>query len=236
MSAEQLPFLVGFVVMALASLAIYLHGDKRQEFRHHAQFHSVVPFIAATAYLAMWLGTGTIDGPDGAPVYLARYADWATTTPILLAGLILTGLHEHPRHSTYILPAIVLDVIMIATGLAAALSADETAKWVWFGWSCAAFAGVLFMLWGPVRAIGDRLGGRLEQVYRGNLVFLTAVWLVYPLVFALGPEGLGVIAIGLENWAVLVLDVTAKVVYGFVATARFKTVPADEEGSVVAGA
>ena len=229
MAQTSLPLFIGFVVMAIASLAIYLHGDKRREFRHHAQFHALVPFIAASAYLAMWLGTGNIVAPEGTPVFLARYVDWSVTTPILLAGLLLTGLHEHPRHSTYILPAIVLDVIMIATGLLSALAESETARWIWFAWSCAAFVGVLYIAWGPVRSIGEALGGQLEKVYRKNLVFLTVVWLAYPAVAALGPEGLGVVSLPAETWVFLALDITAKVIYGFVATARFKSVPSEEE-------
>ena len=236
MDNSQIPFVIGFIIMALASLGLYLHGDKRREFRHHTQFHAMVPFIAATAYLGMWLGTGTITAPDGSTVYLARYADWAVTTPILLAGLILTGLHEHPRHSTYILPAMVLDVIMVATGLLSAMAENPAERWAWFGWSCAAFAGVFFILWSPVRRIGENLGGRIEEVYRGNLVFLSVVWLAYPVIAAIGPEGLGIVDTGLENWVILVLDVTAKVVYGYVATARFKSVPSEEERSATRAA
>ncbi|MBB3034507.1 bacteriorhodopsin [Alteriqipengyuania lutimaris] len=232
MSAIQLPLLIGFAIMAIGSIAIFLHGPKGREFRHDTQFHSVVPFIAATAYLAMFLGTGVVE-IGATQTFFPRYADWAVTTPILLAGLILTGLHEHPRHSTFILPAIILDVIMIATGLLAALSEGD-ARWIWFAWSCAAFFGVLFILWGPVKAIGDNLGGGIERVYRRNLVFLTAVWLVYPVVFAFGPEGLQSISTVASVWIVLALDVVAKVVYGFVATARFNTLPgahANEAGS-----
>lgn len=224
---DQLPLVIGFIVMALGSLAIYYHGDKRREYRHHTQFHSLVPFIAATAYLAMAVGTGVMER-GGVDIYLPRYVDWAVTTPILLAGLVLTGLHEHPRHSTFILPAIVLDVIMIATGLLAALAATDAEKWLWFSWSCAAFGGVLYILWSPVRQIGENLGGGLERVYRGNLMVLTAVWLIYPIAFLIGPEGLRIMPATLSLWAILVLDVTAKVIYGFVATARFKRLPVDD--------
>ena len=229
MSSEQLILLFGFAIMAIGSLTIFAHGDKRREYRHHTQFHSVVPFIAATAYLAMFLGTGVIEA-GGSTLYLPRYLDWSVTTPILLAGLILTGLHEHPRHSTYILPAIVLDVIMIVTGLAAALTDDPTQKLIWFAWSCAAFAGVLYILWKPVRDVAADLGGGMETVYRRNLTFLTAVWLIYPLAFAAGPEWLGVIGGTGSLLLILVLDVTAKVIYGFVATSRFKKLPDGTDG------
>lgn len=222
MDPVTLPLTIGFVVMSLGSLAIYAHGDKRNEFLHHTQFHSVVPFIAATAYLAMAVGIGRLEMANGESLFLARYFDWAITTPILLTGLILTALHEHPRHSTHILPAVVLDALMIVTGLLAAISENEAAKWMWFGWSCVAFLGVIYLLLGPVMKATRQLGGKMTGVYKANLVFLLVVWLIYPVEWALGPQGLGVLDTAGDAWAILVLDVTAKVVYGFVATARFK--------------
>ena len=222
MDPVTLPLMIGFIVMSLGSLAIYAHGDKRNEFLHHTQFHSLVPFIAATAYLAMAVGIGRLEMANGETLFLARYFDWVVTTPILLTGLILTALHEHPRHSTHILPAVVLDALMIVTGLLAAISENEAAKWMWFGWSCVAFLGVIYLLLGPVMKATRQLGGKMTGVYKANLVFLLVVWLICPVEWALGPQGLGVLDTAGDAWAILVLDVTAKVVYGFVATARFK--------------
>ena len=222
MDAVTLPLLIGFTVMSLGSLAIYAHGDKRNEFLHHTQFHSVVPFIAATAYLAMTLGIGRLEMGDGETLFLARYFDWAITTPILLTGLILTALHEHPRHSTHILPAVILDGLMIVTGLLAAISDNEAEKWIWFAWSCVAFLGVIYLLLGPIMKATRQLGGKMTDVYKANLVFLLAVWLIYPIEWFLGPQGIGAFGTPGDAWAILILDVTAKVVYGFVATARFK--------------
>ena len=222
MEPLTVPLLIGFVIMSIGSLAIYAHGDKRTEFLHHTQFHSVVPFIAATAYLAMALGIGRLELGDGETLFLARYADWVVTTPILLTGLILAGLHEHPRHSTFILPAVVLDALMIVTGLLAAISENEATKWIWFAWSCAAFVGVIYLLLGPVMKGAKALGGEMTRVYRANLTFLLVVWAIYPVEWALGPQGLGLFDTVADAWFILVMDVTAKVAYGFVATSRFK--------------
>ncbi|MEW4448925.1 bacteriorhodopsin [Qipengyuania sp. JC766] len=222
-----LPLVIGFVVMALGSLAIYAHGDKRTEYLHHTQFHSVVPFIAATAYLAMTLGIGRLELVSGETIFLARYADWIVTTPILLTGLVMAGLHEHPRHSTYILPVVILDALMIVTGLLGALATNEAEKWIWFAWSCAAFVGIIWLLLGPVMRAAKALGGELTKVYTANLAFLLIVWSIYPLEWALGPQGLGLFDAVADAWVILVLDVTAKVIYGFVATARFKKLSLD---------
>lgn len=117
---------------------------------------------------------------------------------------------------------------MIATGLLSALSDDPLQRIVWYLWSCVAFAGILYMLWVPIRGIGDRLGGQMEVVYRKNLVFLTVVWLIYPIVFLIGPQGIGATDALTNVWIILVLDIVAKVVYGYVSTARFKKIPESE--------
>lgn len=183
-------FLIGFSLMAVASLAIFAHGSKDPSIRHHTYFHAVVPFIAATSYLAMWLGVGDVTKPDGVVTLTARYIDWSITTPILLTGLIMAGLHERGRATAFVVSTIVLDVLMIVTGLLSSLSVTTAGKLIWYGWSCVAFVGVLYNLWGPVRAISTAEGGPMASAYAKNLLFLTIVWFAYPVVFAVGPEGL----------------------------------------------
>ena len=109
---DQTAFMIGFAVMSLASLAIYVTGNKTPPSRHHTLLHATVPFIAATAYLAMAFGIGTFVGSDGSATYFARYADWSVTTPILLSGLVLTAFHDRGRTGEvggYLTSIIVLD-------------------------------------------------------------------------------------------------------------------------------
>lgn len=212
------PFLAGFVIMSLSSLAIYAWGSKLPAARHHTYFHATVPFIAATSYLAMTFGIGDVLKFDGTITFAARYVDWAITTPILLTGLVLTALHERRETPAgYLVAIITLDVLMIVTGLISSLAIIPVVKLVWFLWSCAAFLGVLYVLWVPLRALSRSHGNALDAAYTRNLVFLTIVWFLYPVVFAIGPEGIHGIGDGATVWAILILDVIAKVVYAFVA-------------------
>lgn len=220
---DQTAFLVGFTIMSLASLAIYATGSKVPPSQHHTLLHASVPFLAATAYLAMAFGIGTIVKADGAATYVARYLDWSVTTPILLAGLVLTAFHERGRTGEvggFLTAIIVLDVMMIVTGLISSLADLPALKWIWFGWSCAAFAGVLYLLWVPLRQIAVANGSVLGAAYGRNLTFLTIVWFLYPIVFYLSPEGIGAISDPAAVWAILVMDVVAKVVYAFYAAAN----------------
>lgn len=220
---DQLAFMIGFTVMSLASLAIYVKGSKAPPVRHHTLLHSAVPFIAATAYLAMTFGIGTLVQLDGSTTYVARYLDWSVTTPILLAGLVLVAFHE--RGSTgevggYLTAIIVLDVLMIVTGLISSLAAAPAVKWMWYLWSCVAFAGVLYLLWVPLRAQAVERGAGLGAAYTRNVGFLTVIWFLYPIVFLVGPEGLRIITDSASVWAILVMDIVAKVIYAFFAASN----------------
>lgn len=219
-------FLIGFTIMSLASLAIYARGSKEPPSRHHTLLHATVPFIAATAYLAMTFGIGTLIKPDGSATYVARYLDWSVTTPILLAGLVLVAFHERGRTGEvggYLTAIIALDVLMILTGLISSLVPPSPVKWVWYGWSCAAFAGVLYLLWGPLRAMAVGRGDALGGAYLRNMAALSVVWVLYPVVFLVGPEGLGIISDPASVWTILVLDVAAKVAYAFYASTNLDT-------------
>ena len=216
------PFFVGFVIMSLSSLAIYAKGSKVPPARHHTYFHATVPFIAATAYLAMTFAMGDVLKLDGTITFGARYADWAITTPILLAGLVTTALHDRKEASGFLVAIITLDVLMIVAGLISSLAIVPFVKLIWFLWSCAAFLGVLYILWLPLRAISRSYDDALSSAYDKNLVFLTVVWLLYPVVFVIGPEGVRGIDMNASAWAILVLDVIAKVVYAFFAASNIE--------------
>ena len=223
---DWMAFLIGFTIMSLASLAIYAKGSKTSPALHHTLLHAAVPFIAATAYLAMTFGIGTLVNFNGSVTYLALYADWSVTTPILLASLVLLAFHERGRTGEvggYLTAIIVLDVLMIVTGLISSLAVVPALKWVWYLWSCAAFLGVLYLLWVPLRAMAVERGEALGTAYQKNVAFLTVIWFLYPIVFLIGPEGLKIISDPTSVWAILIMDVLAKVVYAFYAAANLET-------------
>jgi bacteriorhodopsin len=220
---DQTAFLIGFAIMSIASLAIYAMGEKTPPSHHHTLLHAAVPFIAATAYLAMAFGVGTLVNADGSATYLARYADWTVTTPILLSSLVLLAFHERGQTGEvggFLTAIIVLDVLMIVTGLISSLAQVPVVKWVWYIWSCIAFVGVLYLLWGPLRAMAVERGGALGGAYTKNVTFLTVIWFLYPIVFLAGPEGLKIITDPTSVLAILVMDVIAKVVYAFYAASN----------------
>ncbi|WP_296264684.1 bacteriorhodopsin [Pseudomonas sp. UBA6562] len=225
----QTPLLIGFIVMSLASLAIYAKGAHHGPLRGHTLLHAAVPFIAATAYLAMYLGLGNLIKPDGTVTYVARYMDWTFTTPLLLAGVVSSaflGARERDGQAGFVASIVTLDVVMIVTGLIASLAPYGMLKWVFFTWSCAAFAGVLYLMWKPLAMLAGQ-NASIGSAYRRNIGFLSVLWLIYPVVFAVGPEGLGLVSDALTVWVFLVLDVLAKVVYAFTSEGNLRNALVD---------
>lgn len=215
---DRTVFIIGFTVMALSSLIIYTNGKKSSPALFHTLIHATVPFIASTAYLAMAFGYGSIALENGVTIYMARYADWAITTPILLAGLVMLALSDTGKQNEsggFLTAITTLDVLMVVAGLISALSESATAKWIWYLWSCGAFLGVIFLLWFPLMKMAGDKSHAVSEAYRKNLELLTIIWFIYPIVFLIGPEGLKVVTDPVCVWAFLILDIIAKVFYAF---------------------
>jgi bacteriorhodopsin len=201
--------------------------EKRQE------FYIITIFIAAIAfvnYLAMLLGFGVaivdVGGTTGEiPIYWARYTDWFFTTPLLLLDLgLLAGATRNE------LAALVgLDAAMIGTGALATLTGTKglldttllglsvgAQRLVWWGVSTAFLLVLLYFLFGTLTEKAQRLGGQARSTFTTLRNVVLVLWLVYPIWWIVGTEGLGVISLGIETAGFMVLDVTAKIGFGII--------------------
>lgn len=208
---------LGFAGMALGVVLILALGWSRRTREEENEFlvHLFVCLAATTSYLAMATGDGAIRLADGRDFYFARYIDWAVTTPLLLLGLCLTALSSPFRRWALLLGLLATDLYMIVTGLFAGLSpTGSDRKWLWFLISSGAFLFIYLALWGQLRREARKTGELIERGYVTKAGALSALWLIYPLVFLFGDEGLR--RIGPEGTAAAytILDVVAKVAYG----------------------
>ena len=211
----------------LAILAIGKHRTPQEQL--HSMCHGIVPLIAACSYFAMGTGQGAVIlhnvdalgaiGP-GRIFFYARYIDWAFTTPLLLLTLSLTAMHAGPKRAGLLLGVILADVMMIVTAFAFGASETQAAKWIWFVVSCAAFLGVYYVLFVPNMQANAGERADVRTSYREEAVILSVIWLVYPIVLAVSPDGAGVLGEAPSVLAIAVLDVVAKVVYGLLAVSH----------------
>ena len=55
----------------------------------------------------------------------------------------------------------------------------------------------------------------MRATYKRNASILSLVWLIYPIILAVAPDGLGVVTDTISVLVIAILDVIAKVVYGY---------------------
>jgi halorhodopsin len=163
--------------------------------------------LADTANIAQSAG---IAG-EGAFSPWGRYLTWTFSTPMILIAL---GLLADTDRST-LFTAVTMDIGMCVTGLAAALVTSSLAvRWIFYAISCAFFVAVLYIL--LVEWPADAAAAGTDEIF-GTLKVLTVVlWFAYPIVWAVGAEGLALISsAGLTSWAYSALDIVAKYVFAF---------------------
>ncbi|WP_338906306.1 bacteriorhodopsin [Salinibaculum marinum] len=192
------------------------------------EFYIVTIFIAAIAfvnYLAMALGFGatvvTVGGEEKL-IYWARYTDWFFTTPLLLLDLgLLAGATRNELAGL-----VGLDAAMIGTGAVATLTGDlagdvaistEVQRLIWWGISTALLLVLLYFLYGTLSEKARQLPEAARSTFTTLRTMIVVLWLVYPIWWLIGTEGLGVLPnLGIETLGFAVLDVTAKIGFGFI--------------------
>ena len=196
-----------------------IENDRRQKFYIATIFITAIAFVN---YLAMALGYGlttvTVAGEE-LPIYWARYTDWLFTTPLLLYDL---GLLAGADRNT-IATLVGLDVLMIGTGAVATLTGGgsgvvgtEGARLVWWGISTGFLLVLLYVLFGKLTSQAKSLSGDARGTFGTLRNMILVLWLVYPVWWLVGTEGLGAVGIGVETAGFMVLDLTAKVGFGYV--------------------
>ncbi len=215
------------VIMLGGGLLILATGQRRTPAEGlHTVLHGIVPIIAACSYLAMATGQGLVLLPTNEAVaagaatptrvfYFARYIDWTFTTPLLLVSLAFTAMRHLPKRHGAIVGAVLADVMMIVTAFAFGASEVGWTKWTWFLVSCVAFLGVYYCIWKPQMEANALERDDVRSTYRRNAAILSVVWLVYPVILAVAPDGLNIVSDAASVLVIAVLDVIAKVVYGY---------------------
>jgi halorhodopsin len=180
----------------------------------------MIPLVSISSYLGLASGltVGFIEMPPGHALagqevmsQWGRYLTWALSTPMILLALGL--LAEVDKGSLFTI--IAADIGMCITGLAAALvTSSYLIRWAFYLVSCAFFAVVLYALLNEWSTAAAEAG--TSEIF-GTLRVLTIVlWLGYPIVWAIGVEGLALVqSVGLTSWGYSGLDILAKYIFAF---------------------
>ncbi len=211
--------------IALAGLAILLFvymGRNVQDSRAKLIWVAtlLVPLVSISSYvgLASGLTVGLLEMPAGHPLAgegpvvspWGRYLTWTFSTPAILAALgLLAGTDR-----TTLFTAITMDIGMCITGLAAALiTSSLLLRWVFYFISCAFFVAVLYIL--LVEWPSDAAEAGTQEIFSTLKTLTVVLWLGYPILWALGSEGLAILSVGITSWGYSGLDILAKYVFAF---------------------
>jgi len=197
-----------------------VQNSRRQKFYIPTIFIAAIAFVN---YLAMALGFGLTEVTIGnmtLDIYWARYTDWVFTTPLLLYDLCLLAGADRNTMATLI----GLDVAMIGTGAVATLTGSGSggalgvmgARIVWWAISTVFLLVLIYYLFGSLTARASSLAPATKSKFTTLRNLVTVIWLVYPIWWLVGTEGIGAVGLNVETAGFMVLDLTAKVGFGLI--------------------
>jgi len=191
--------------------------------RQHRIFHYItaaITMVASIAYFSMasnlgWTGIAVEfqrSDPRVAGLYreifYVRYIDWFITTPLLLMDLLLTAGMPWPT----IMYVILVDEVMIVTGLAGAL-VRTSYKWGYFVFGCAALGFIVYVLAFEARKHANVMGKDIGRTFLICGSLTAFLWTLYPIAWGVC-EGGNVISPDSEAVFYGILDLLAKPVFG----------------------
>ena len=163
---------IGFV--AATVLFLYWATSAPAGTRHFYVITAVITGVAAFSYMMMSTGAGaTLVGGDRL-FYFFRYIDWLITTPLLLVDLALLALASPRRNIGTIATLIVLDVVMILTGLLAGSRESAAGRGFWFIVSTVAFVVLVYLIVTQLFAAARNASGYAQGLF-STLAYLTVV-------------------------------------------------------------
>ena len=179
----------------------------------------MIPLVSISSYLGLVSGltVGFIQMPAGhalaGEVILSqwgRYLTWALSTPMILLALGL--LADVDLGSIF--TVIAADIGMCITGLAAALiTSSYGLRWAFYFVSCAFFLAVLYALVAQWPDAASKAG--TSEIFSTLRALTIVLWLGYPIIWAIAPEGLALIPVGISSWGYSALDIFAKYIFAF---------------------
>lgn len=237
-----LGFAAGTAVFVLAALGFSAGGVWRGT-GPTRKFYAVVALAAgalAVAYAASGFAIGVVrvGNPERA-VYAFRYAGWLVATPLVLLALWWLAASESDRLTLAALVGLdALAVLAAAAGAlapraVAGLSVRET-RLALLGVAALLFLAVLVVVFRVLSPQAGRQPGEVGILFSILRNLLALLWVLYPVVWAVGP-GLGLVGTGVETAAFALLDIVAVVGFGAVLVHDDETLAQAQSGRTLVG-
>jgi len=173
-----------------------------------------VQFIRSGTLGVNWVLRGVLSPTRS--IWYARYCDWVIGFPLLFLLLVLvTGLPL-----SEVLLGMFLSFYFVVNLLVGAFIPTRY-KWGPYAFGVFALFGIWWILLGPSRISAKNLGSRYHGVFLGGALWLSMIWLVYPIIWGVS-EGGNVIKVTSEMIAYGILDLLIKpvLIFGWIVAIR----------------
>ena len=218
---------LGCISMTLGAIFFGFGADRARSERWQIVYmlNFFINAIAAALYLAMIFKLGFTYIEDR-PSYLTRYATWTFSTPLTIVLLSYLGRTRIP----IVASMIGADIYMIVTGFVATIS-PKPISIIWYFVSCGAYLGLAYLLLKQYRQQAEQAYPRSKKVFYRLLTIHLILWTAYPIVWIIAGTGLNWIDSPTETACYTLLDVAAKVGFGFLALNSLNQLEQAEEVS-----
>ncbi len=186
-------FIISLLIFAASSLYFYLTG--RNKLGLNTAF--LVSFITLISYVLMWQRDLTVVTAAGEPIFWTRWLFYAGSCTLLMYEIALIKGMTRER----LVQLLYLTAIVMFTGFLAARDLSAV-RWIHVAISSIAYVLLLTQLFSVRTAESDWVK---YYIFFG--------WTVFPVVFVLGPTGVGLIGAALANLLYLILDIYTKIVF-----------------------
>lgn len=184
---------IGAAFFGLATLYFAWVGRKKS-------FNSavIVSSVTVISYLVMLEGSLVGLSPAGDPILWTRWVGYALSCGILM--YVISSRVKAPAHRSMMMVALTI-LVMLSGAFAAVMSGIH--MWLMFVASSVLYVGLLALMYHPDHR--RHLGPLHKYIWFG--------WTLFPVIFILAPEGIGIICALAANIGYFALDIFTKVVF-----------------------
>ncbi|WP_373598577.1 bacteriorhodopsin [Paraclostridium bifermentans] len=199
-------YIVIMLLLALIILIMSKNPKRVPKINYYIVFF--VPIWSAICYIFFNIQQNS-NIIDEQLLFIVRYIDRLIIIPLLLTSLCFTAMYYSKKDKSLISKIILVNIIMITSGLLGDLSIGVY-SYIWFIISVIAFLTTIWLIWGPIEDIASTQGATIYVLYKKLSLYITVIWLIYLVIWILGPVGLEFIDKTIDIYVFMLINIISR--------------------------
>lgn len=199
-------YIVIMLVLALTILIMSKNPKRVPKINYHIVFF--VPIWSAICYIFFNIQQNS-NIIDEQLLFIVRYIDRLIIIPLLLTSLCFTAMYYSNKDKVIISKLVLVNIIMITGGLLGDLAIGIN-SYIWFIMSVIAFLTTIWLIWAPIEDIASTQGATIYGLYKKLALYITIFWLLYLVIWILGPVGLEFIDKNIDIYVFMIFNIISR--------------------------